>query len=96
MQILPGFVAKLFWDTELPDVIRHKKFIIERIMELGDIQEVNWMKSTYTNTDLAKVLKTSKCLSGKSANLWLLRLKVDKNQIPCLNKSFPSQHNRFF
>ena len=71
---LPKGVKKYFWDTDVSglDVKIHKKYIVGRILELGDGQAVDWMKKIFTKKDISEVVRTSKQLSKKSFNFWNL------------------------
>lgn len=68
----------LLWDTDWSkvDPEKHKKFIIERILELGDQNAVDWLFSTYSNQEIERVLKASRNISIKSANYWSIVLKA--------------------
>lgn len=68
------FRPALFWDTDPTklDVQKHAKYIIERIMDFGNDDEVRWMKQQYPKQLLAKVCRTSKQLHTSSRNLWTL------------------------
>jgi len=64
----------LFWDTDPKklDLQKHAKYIIERIMDFGNDDEVRWMKKQYPKQLLAKVCRTSKQLHNSSRTLWTL------------------------
>lgn len=64
----------LFWDTDPKklDLKKHEKYIIERIMDFGNDEDVRWMKTYYPKQLIAQVCKTSKVLHQSSKNLWTL------------------------
>lgn len=68
------FRPALFWDTDLNslDAQKHAEYIIERIMDFGNDDEVRWMKHQYPKQLLAKVCRTSKQLHVSSKTLWTL------------------------
>lgn len=70
-------LKKYFWDIDMDslDTERHKKYILERLLEMGDEQAVKWMKEVYPNADILKVLKQSRNISKKSLNFWNLTVK---------------------
>ncbi|MFZ2414274.1 MAG: hypothetical protein WAW16_08660 [Candidatus Cryosericum sp.] len=75
-------LRRLFWDTdpELLDSSLHAAAIIERVLELGDLQDVRWLQHRYTGTAIAQVLTLSRGLSPRSRtfwNLWFVR------EVPC-------------
>lgn len=53
--------------------MRHKAYIIERLLEFGDEKAVRWLFEEYTRDDVAAVLESSRSLSLKSRNFWRLR-----------------------
>lgn len=68
------FRQTLFWDTDPKklDIKRHAKYIIERIMDFGNDDEVRWMRRHYPKSLLAKVVRTSRILQSNSKTLWRL------------------------
>ncbi len=69
-----SFRPALFWDTDPNklDIQKHAKYIIERIMDFGNDDEVRWMKKQYPKATLAKVCQSSKQLHQSSKSLWTL------------------------
>ncbi len=71
------FRQTLFWDTN-PDKIDTKKnaqYIIERVADLGNDEEVRWLFSFYDRNLLKKVIEKSRCLRPETKALWTLLLK---------------------
>jgi len=71
-----GIPRELFWDTRVDrlDLQENQRYIIERILELGDEKAVEWLFSTYDRTDIKNVLRESRALSSKSSRYWSLML----------------------
>lgn len=67
----------LFWDVDLKtlDPKKHKKFIIERILNFGDIEDFKWALNFYGQNELKQV--NFKRLEKKSANFWRFYFKHD-------------------
>jgi hypothetical protein len=68
------FRQALFWDTDPKklDINKHAKYIIERIMDFGNDEEVRWMRQQYPKSLLAQVTRTSRVLHASSKTLWSL------------------------
>lgn len=68
------FRQALFWDTDPKklDTTKHAKYIIERIMDFGNDEEVRWMRRFYPKELLAEVLRKSKDLGQSTRTLWTL------------------------
>lgn len=70
--IIIKFRQSLFWDTD-PTKIDPKKnarYIIERILELGEDQEVRWMWNFYDKSLLKSTVEKSRSLNPETKNLW--------------------------
>lgn len=68
------FRPALFWDTDPKklDIQKHAKYIIERIMDFGNDDDVRWMKKQYPKSLLAEVVNNSRVLLSNSKTLWTL------------------------
>lgn len=68
------FRQSLFWDTDPNklDPQKHAKYIIERIMDFGNDDDVRWMRHYYPKSLLAEVVKKSRVLQSNSKTLWTL------------------------
>jgi hypothetical protein len=85
---LPPGTHRYFWDidpTEL-DVTQHPVYVIERLLEHGDLPSARWMLDTFPLETIVQVLQSSRKLSRRSANFWALYLDVDKEEVACLSK----------
>lgn len=71
------FRQALFWDVNPKkiNVKKHAQYIIERIADFGDDNEVRWALDFYDKNLLRKVIKKSKCLRPRTKALWTLMLK---------------------
>ncbi|MGD0282406.1 MAG: hypothetical protein ABSB95_08610 [Dissulfurispiraceae bacterium] len=78
---VPDRMAYLFWDTSNTniDVKKHSRSIITRILELGDMEAVEWMQMAYPGAKIVEVLLTAKNLSDKSRQFWKLWYEVNDN-----------------
>ena len=65
-------IKKYFWDTdfELLEPKKNKKYILERILEMGDGNAIDWMFKTYSRQDISDALKNNRKISKKSSNFW--------------------------
>lgn len=72
------FRASLFWETDPQklDPNHHARYIIERIMDFGNDDEVRWMRRTYPNSLLHQISVTSPNLHQSSRTLWQLITQV--------------------
>ena len=71
------FRQSLFWDTN-PDNIDIKKnarYVIERILDFGQLDEVGWLFKTYPKEEIRQVMDLPRSqVAPKSKALWTLLL----------------------
>ena len=87
-QHIPLFLKKYFWDTDISklSLTKHATYIIERILEWGNLEAVRWLRERYTNKELLSVLEVSRSISHKSWHFWKLILLPSNKHIPCTRK----------
>ena len=63
---------RIFWDVDVSavDIDRYDLFIIERILDFGKIQEINWMFDRYPMETIKKALYSRPGLSRRRALFW--------------------------
>ncbi len=69
---IPPKLFKLFWDTS-PGAVSLKAnavYIIERILETGDVEAFEWLQRVYPAKKIIEVFETSRKISPKSKNFW--------------------------
>lgn len=77
VKITENHLRPFFWETDLSKikVEENKQYIIERILELGDKEAIQWLFSNFPLGDIKKTLKESKKISKKSQNFWSIVLE---------------------
>jgi len=68
------FRQSLFWDVD-PKTIepkKHAEYIIERILDFGDLAEMKWMAHYYPASLINRVIRESRVVDDKSKALWSL------------------------
>lgn len=88
----PSFLKKYFWDIDFKklDISKSSVYVIERILELGDIKAIKWVLKTFKKELIKKVVMTRRGLSPKTANFWTLYFNIPKDKIICFRKGFPN------
>jgi hypothetical protein len=94
---IPSTIKPLLWDIKSEEGIdiRYSSFVIERVLELGDVKQYNWLKKEFSEKEIVNTLKSSKRISAKSANYFSLVYKIPKDAIQCLAKPYTQKQNRF-
>jgi hypothetical protein len=75
---VPRRFRSLFWDTDLGNIRikEHARYIIERILELGDLDAVNWLQKVYSVQVILDALAASRTVGDKSRNFWEIWFEV--------------------
>lgn len=74
VSMIPDRFRSLFWDTSLGKINlkQHMRYIIERVLEFGDIDALGWLQRVYPTQTIIDVLSVSRSISNKSRNFWEL------------------------
>lgn len=84
--MIPQYLHPLFWDVNLDNFNpgAYPDYTIGRILELGDENAVKWMKETFSEADIKRVIAADPKLSRKSANYWALVYGIAPNDVAAL------------
>jgi len=84
--MIPRHLLPLFWDVNLDnfDPKAYPEYAIGRVLELGDESAVKWLKETFSEADIKRVIATERRLSRKSANFWALVYGIAPNDVAAL------------
>ena len=76
----------LFWDVDYGsiDPERNKRFIVERILARGDVDDFRFAQGLYGDDALKQVLLNAKTLDHKSLSFWCFYFNIDKQR--CIQK----------
>ena len=71
------FRQSLFWDTDPSkiDTEKHAQYIVEKILDFGNDEEVKWLWNFYDKPFLASVVQKSRSLRPRTKKLWELTLQ---------------------
>ncbi|HEY4510524.1 MAG TPA: hypothetical protein VJJ73_01675 [Candidatus Paceibacterota bacterium] len=72
------FRKTLFWDVnpENIDARKNAQYIIERVLDFGNDEEVRWLYHFYDKSLLKNVVIKSRSLMPETKNLWTLLLEA--------------------
>ena len=78
---IPEEFQKYFWDVAFDDLSLEKypKFIAERIMNYGDLDDIRWLLKVLDRDFIRSVIKNSRNLNSKTQNYWQLMLGNTEN-----------------
>ena len=86
----------LFWDVNLQEIDpqKNKRFIIERILSRGDLDDFHWASVYYDKELIKNVLINNRTLDAKSQNFWCLYFNIDKSK--CTRKQLIIKQSMFW
>lgn len=70
----------LFWDTDINtiDMVKNKRYVIERILRFGDLDDYSWLKNIYQPAEIKEVITRDRSeLNKKSLNFWCFIYKIN-------------------
>ena len=84
--MIPQHLHLLFWDVNLNNFNpgAHPEYTIGRILELGDEKAVKWMKESFSEADIRRVIASDRSLSRKSATYWASRYRMAPDEVAAL------------
>jgi hypothetical protein len=56
------------------------------VLEYGDDEAVAWMRQTFSESEVRRVLSTERRLSRKSANYWALVYGIPSHEVAALHE----------
>lgn len=96
--LIPDSLNRYFWDTDVKklSLTRHATYIIERILEWGDLEAVQWLRRVYSEKMIVGVLDHSRRISDKSVNFWKVIFSPN-NALPiCTQTSWAKQQEKIW
>jgi len=87
--MIPSSLQTLFWDTNL-DTFKpeaYPDYTIFRVLEYGDEDAVQWMRQTFSEAEVRRVLCAEHRLTRKSANYWALVYGIPSREVAALHES---------
>jgi hypothetical protein len=86
---VPEDLRNLFWDVDMTslDLQKHKAFVIERVLNMGDQHAVVWLRSVVSEEEIMEVVKTSRRLTRKTALCWKNILGLCEEEMRCFGTS---------
>jgi hypothetical protein len=76
MSEIPAKFAKYFWDYDLESlsIEKHRRLVIERILNFGDDQALEWLFERIDRESIKTVVQSGRELTDKTRNFWKFEL----------------------
>ena len=85
------FRPSLFWDADKIDAVKHASYIIARILDFGDIEDVQKLRRMYSDEKIGHVIRTRRGLSPRTGKYWAVKLGIPLKEVSCLKKYYPKE-----
>ena len=84
--MIPRNLRPLFWDVKWETFDAHSfpDYTIARILEYGDKDAVKWLRQTFTEDAIRRVIANERRLSPRSANFWALSYGIPAHDVAAL------------
>lgn len=96
-RLVPEEMRPLFWDVDWDslDIGKHREFIIERVLNMGDHLSLCWLCKQFSESDIVYVVKTSRRLSKKTARCWQNYFGLREEEMACFGTYLTSPDNYY-
>lgn len=84
--MLPNTLQPLFWDTNISTFqpASYPDYTILRVLEYGDDEAIAWLRTTFSASEIHRVVRTERRLSPKSATFWALIYGIPEAEVAAL------------
>ena len=89
--MLPQLSPVLFWDVESPDLKHDVTQIVERVLELGTLDDFRKILSFYGRDTVKNILLKSMRMSQRDMHFCSVFFEVDKSYFACYTKKSLTQ-----
>ena len=85
--MIPDEIKTLFWDVAVDTFVpeAYPDYTIFRVLEHGDTEAVHWMRRTFSEAEIRRVLRTERRLTPKSATFWAIVYGIPISEVAALN-----------
>jgi len=82
------FRSSLFWDADKIDAAEHAHYVIARILDYGDMEDVRTLRKLYSDEKIVETVRTRRNLLPKTGKYWAVKLNIPLEEVPCLKKYY--------
>lgn len=84
--MIPEHLLAFFWDVNVetfqPEA--YPDYTIARVLELGNVDAVAWMKAHFDEEAIKQVIRRDRRLTPRSANYWALVYQIPAHDVAAL------------
>lgn len=96
--MIPKRLQKYFWDINPArlNTSQYPEYVIERLLNLGDLEAVKWVWDTFGRQKIIEVVKTGRQITPKTANFFIKLLNLKPKEVFCLQRVSQSRPNEIW
>lgn len=93
--MIPKRLHKYFWDLNPAklDADKYPEYVIERLLNLGDLEAVKWTWDTFGRQKIIDVVKTGRQITPKTANFFIKLLVLKPEEVFCFRRGSQNRLN---
>jgi len=88
------FRSSLFWDADEIDSEKHAAYVISRVLEWGDIDDIHTLRRIYDDDQITHVIRKRRGISPQTGKFWAVKLGIPFAEVSCLKKYYPKAPSR--
>ena len=87
---IPKSLHHLFWDVDVKKLDPEKKayFVINRLLDKGNIEAVRWIKNTFNTKQIRYTLENMRDFSLRSGSFWGLIYHIPLYKLKCFQEPY--------
>lgn len=82
------FSPSHFWDAGEIDAVQHAAYVIARVLDFGNIEDVHALRKIYPDEKIVETVRTRRNLLPKTGKYWAVKLNIPLEEVPCLKKYY--------
>jgi hypothetical protein len=82
------FNPVLFWDAGTVNLDRNAGYVISRVLNFGNWQDIEKLKALYPVSKLIETVKRNRGLLPPAGKYWAVRLNIPLREVVCLKKYY--------
>jgi len=86
--MVPASFDKYFWDVDKKNLPQKPLFVVQRLLDKGDLESASWVLENFDRKTIRKALTTLRGFSPKVAHFWKLFLNIPESKIVCLQRPY--------
>ena len=85
------FRTSIFWDADRIDAIQHVAYVIGRVLDYGDVEDVRVLRGMYPDQKIIDVIQTRRGLFPQTGKYWAIKFNIPFTEVLCLKKYYPKR-----